>query len=221
MKKLTLIAAAIAMVTGAAQVSADAANTARVNAEIAASISIGGSSGGSSGGEGSSSEPNDPGQDPGSNDMGGTIGGVEYGQTQTAEGGPSAFWASAHWLIHSNTQTNLFACSGTDLYKGGQNPASGNDFNTLPIPLDTATPATITASLAQDESGGNGSAAFGGATDTDGNWTFQKTNYVSFHANTQEPTQWVTCEMHWINDDPEKAQGDYVGFMRVYAMNGS
>lgn len=219
MKKLTLIAAAFAMVAGAAQVNAAANDTARINATIAASISIGGSQGGSGGGEtGSGSGPNDPGTDPGTNSLGGTIGGVAYGQTQTAEGGPSAFWATGHWLIHSNTQRNKFRCAATDLYKGGQNPASGNDYNTLPIPVDTGTPATIMATLSQDESGQNGTAAYAD-TDTDGNWTFQRTQWVNFHANTQEPTQYVSCKMHWVNDDPEKAQGDYVGFVRVYAMN--
>ena len=219
MKKITLVAAAVAMaVSMTAEVNAAANDTARINASIAATISIGGSQGGSESGSGSSG-PNDPGTDPGSNSTGGTIGGIAYGQTQTAAGGPSAFWASGHWLIHSNTQRNKFACAGTDLYKGGQNPASGNDYNTLPIPLDTAAGATITASLSQDESGGNGAAAHNVALNAENGWVFKQTQFVNFHANTQEPTQWVSCKMHWINDDPEKAQGDYVGFVRVYAMN--
>ena len=221
MRKLTLIAAAVAMAASfTTEVNAGANDTAKINAVVPPSITIGGGSTG--GGTAPSGSQSDAANDPGSNTNGGTLGGIAYGQTYGADRSPdgSAFWATGHWLIHSNVQVNKFACAGTDLYKGGVNPAVAGDFNTLPIPLDTAAPGTITASLSQDQSGGGGSAAYSGVLLQDGNWEFKQTNFVSFHAGTQEPTQWVSCKLHWTNTDPEKAQGDYMGFMRVYAMYG-
>ena len=110
MRKLTLIAAAVAMAASfTTEVNAGANDTAKINAVVPPSITIGGGSTG--GGTAPSGSQSDAANDPGSNTNGGTLGGIAYGQTYGADRSPdgSAFWATGHWLIHSNVQVNKFA----------------------------------------------------------------------------------------------------------------
>lgn len=200
-------------------VSAGTNDTARINASIIPMIQIGG--------EPAPGDPNDPthgGAVAEGNNLGGVIGGIAYGQTYQAApiGDGRSFVATGSWLIHSNSQVNSFACSGTDLYKAAVNPANASNYNTQPIPLDVSQGAYLNAALSNDLSGGQGFTPLNGSEVSDSsnsNWVFKQSGFVTFHGAEQQVTQWVSCKLTWTHNNFEKAQGIYIGYMRIYAMN--
>lgn len=220
MKQHSVMALVVAFVCAWQFASAGTNDTARINASIIPMIQIGGSSA-----PGDPDDPTNGNQVAQGNNLGGVIAGIAYGQSYTAldSGANNSFVATGSWLIHSNTQVNKFACSGTDLYKGAVNPAIQGDYNTQPIALDFARGAILSASLSNDLSGREGFSEFTGDAVPDSsnpNWVFKKSAFVSFHGAQQQVTQWVNCKLTWTNHDLEKSQGVYVGYMRIYAMNG-
>lgn len=234
MKKLTSIAAAVAMVAGVASMQSVAAegDTAWVRLTVAESSGFGGANpvsnpDGSSGTSGDTNNPPPPGGYVGLTT--GVADGIAYNQILNMDcgGQPTCMpMATGYWLHHSNTQKNKFACSGTDLYKSTNNDPAASSPSTADdkVPLKISAGAVITASKSTvTETGSVSGTAVINPTPVieSGDWEFYKSAWVNFDAADPTPTQWVGCKLTWNQNDSEKAVGTYGGFMRVYGMNGN
>lgn len=238
MKKVTLMAAAVAMAATAqvatAQTSSDhpeigpstmAMAFAHVYANILPSLSItGGSVSGASGTDNytpvdSNGYPvNDQvhqGTDSGSTAGINWVRNVNLGShsgTGYIEG-----WAS--FVVHANVQEYGIGCSASKLYKGNTPLPTGFEATEHDDPIDVYEEygCYIDAQNANPVNGGSKYVSF---IDQEfiSDFDFSVSEIRRFHFNHPEPTQNITLKVKWLQDDPEKRTGQYSGFIKLTAM---
>ncbi len=136
-------------------------------------------------------------------------GSVVTGNVQTGD-----FTASITFRVDANTQFVKFCVEGSGLYKAGivENP------DTPPIPLSTD-PVEISADDGNPAGGADGLI----------NWTTDLADIDGFPGLKSEEiifesmqighfSQDVHLVLKWLQDDPEKPTGEYVGKVRLVAM---
>ena len=226
MKKITSLTAAIAMAS-AMQVSANFEDHAfaHVFVNVIPNISIGGGSGGSGceydcgGGYGGTNGDNTGG---GSTYGGGSTAGLDWVVNEDLGDVMVGYiYGSVTFNVHANSQAIELACAATELFKGnvptdgGYDPYTEHDDQ---IPLYEPYGCRIDVPYGNPMNGASNVAQFSGQTDSHGDWTFYRTNSIVFENNHPEPTQDITLSVKWYQDDPEKRQGQYSGFVKLIAM---
>jgi len=234
MKKLTAISAAIAMAS-AMQVSADYQDyaLAHVFVNVVPNISITGSSGGGSTPCYDCAPAGDTTSSGGSTNGGstytggGSTAGLDFVVNQRLNDDMDGevmvgyIYGSVTFEVHANSQAIDLACAATELFKGnvptdgGYDPVSIHDDQ---IPLYKGYGCEIVVPYGNPMNGASNVAYFDNTTDKHGDWTFYRTNSITFENNHPEPTQEITLNVKWYQDDPEKRQGQYSGFVKLIAM---
>ncbi|MBT8140516.1 MAG: hypothetical protein KJP25_12185 [Gammaproteobacteria bacterium] len=130
---------------------------------------------------------------------------------------------SVSFLVHANAQQVTFACAATDLFKGNIPTRGGFSAETThddEIPLYADYGCRIDVPNGNPINGYSNVGVYGSNYVEHGSsgWEFLQTNYITFENNHPEPTQYVTLTTKWLQDDHEKRQGQYSGFVKLIAM---
>ncbi|MGB5325575.1 MAG: hypothetical protein WBN40_09155 [Pseudomonadales bacterium] len=238
MKKLTALTAAVAMAS-AMQASAEfnASAYAHVYVNIVPNISIGGvgssapcydcngsyepTTEGSTSYSGGSSAPNDY---PGPNGETGSTAGLSFVDNVFLGDRMTGYiLGTVDFYVHANSQQIELACAATDLFKGNV-PVYNSDGSGFenehdgPIPLYQGYGCDIDLEYGNPLAGGSNNARFGSKTTMDAGWKFYETNSITFENNHPEPTQNISLTVKWNQNDHEKRQGQYSGFVKLIAM---
>lgn len=189
----------------------------------------GGSSGGAtdpSNGSAGAGDPGDPQGDPVSPQSPGQTAGLSFVTNQDLGSIMTGYIVgSVSFLVHANSQQVTFACAATDLFKGNVPVRGGFSAETThddEIPLYKDYGCRIDVPNGNPINGMSNVGVFdmgkGWEKHGDTDWEFLYTNAITFENNHPEPTQYVTLTTKWLQDDHEKRQGQYSGFVKLIAM---
>lgn len=135
---------------------------------------------------------------------------VDAGTVQTG-----TFTATIRYRIDANVEAVALYVEASPLYKG--NDPTNTDV--APIPLNLTAGATIAAANANPINAGTNVANFINPTALVRNFPAAGTETIVFESSQNGHfSQDVTVAVSWLQDDPEKPQGEYSGVVRLTAL---
>jgi len=133
---------------------------------------------------------------------------VDLGQVQFGD-----FYSTITFRIDANSQDVWISAAASNLYKGND-PASEVD----PLPVADAAGVRITPTNANPMNGGSNIAQYIEGTTING-FPGLLTEQINFESSQNNHfSQDVDLLFTWKQPDPEQPQGQYSGFVKMYAM---
>ena len=139
---------------------------------------------------------------------------VDAGTVQTGD-----FSALCTFTIEANTQQVSIYAESTDLWKGDILVDPTDPDYTPPIPLNLSVPIAVGLDLASPLGGADPELVWTGTAGDINGFPSQLTNPLGLEsAQVGHFSQDMDLEVTWNQADPEKPQGEYSGYVKLYAM---